>query len=110
MKQPLQTFYLWSLGICLSLIVLQLIPQTGIFLMFVGGYFWTGLSLLAFIFGLMLACYSRQMPRWLAIVPIVFFGGYYSLYFSQLTSILKREAELQQLSVVRDIGPVGRLI
>ena len=76
--------------------ILQVIPITGIFLMMVGASFFCGLLLLAFMIVIFIEALVGRVPRWMLLVPIIFFGGYYGLYFQQAGKIASREIELQK--------------
>ncbi len=78
------------------LILAQVFPLTGIFLMMLGGPLWTGLAILCTLGAFTIDALRGAIPRLCLIIPLGFFGGYYAAYFSQGADITAREAELQR--------------
>jgi hypothetical protein len=83
MRNLLKTFFFPPLLAFLALLVLQWIPYTGIFLMFVGAAFWAGLLLHGALFGLTIDALRGVVPRVLLVVPIAAYGAYYTIYLQQ---------------------------
>jgi len=86
----------WLLSAFIIVWLLQVFPGTGIFLMLVGAAVWNGFLLLAFMIMLFIEALVGRVPRWMALIPILFFGGYYTLYFHQASQISNREYGLQK--------------
>lgn len=86
----------WLFSAFLVLWLLQLFPTSGIIVMMFGAAFWCGILLLASVIVLFIEALIGRVPRWMVIIPIILFGGYYALYFQQAFQIANREAELQQ--------------
>lgn len=62
--------------LCIIVFLLQLVPYTGVFLMILGGPFW---SVLLINMGFVLLArdsLTGAQPRWLIAFPILWFGGY----------------------------------
>lgn len=58
--------------------VLQWIPYIGVFLWIAGAMFWSVLTVnLAFLL-IVVDCKISRLPKWLLIVPVIWFGGYLS--------------------------------
>ncbi len=90
-----KTVSLWSFLLLAALLVLQLFPITGIFLMFFGGALFAGAMVHVFLISLLIEGYLRRVPRVLMILPVVAYGGYYALYVKQTIDIARRAAELR---------------
>ncbi|MGB5214293.1 MAG: hypothetical protein WBN88_11710 [Anderseniella sp.] len=96
MKKSSQPFSAWMLAISVLIAILQYIPYTGFFMAIFGGGFLTRIAFLGFIFALSADCILRRVPRWLAVVPVAFFGSYYVMYISQMVTIHQAEAKFQE--------------
>ena len=90
-----KTVSFWSFLLLAVLLLLQLFPITGIFLMFFGGAMLAGLLVHVFLISLLIEGYLRRVPRVLMILPIVAYGGYYALYAKQTLDIARKAAELR---------------
>jgi hypothetical protein len=78
------------------LLLLQLLPVPGIYLMMFGGAWWTGLALLVTLAAFAADALIGNIRRaWIA-VPLFAFAAYYSLYLYQGWTIQQREAELKR--------------
>lgn len=78
-----------------ALCLLQLIPFTGVFLMVLGGAFWTGLLVHFFLLALAIEAFLRRVPRELLLVPVLAYGGYYAMYAFETFRIAQTTAELR---------------
>lgn len=91
----------WLLCAFLIVWLLQAFPYTGIVMMFLVAPLWCGLLLLAFMVVLFVEALIGRVPRWLMVAPVLFFGGYYGLYFQQGVQISIRETELQNSNTTK---------
>lgn len=87
------TFILFSVAAVLFL--LQVLPMPGIYLMIFGAAFWTGLLLTAGLIAMGVEAHLRRIPRFLILVPIVVFGGYYGVAIWQRVEMFLVERQLQ---------------
>jgi hypothetical protein len=85
----------WAFVVFAALIVLQIIPYTGIFLMIVAGGLITGLVLHVFLIALFAEACARRVPRFLIAIPIAAYAGYYALLGGQALLIANKSAELR---------------
>ena len=90
-----KTVSFWSFLLLAALLVLQLFPITGIFLMFLGGAMFAGALVHVFLISLLIEGYLRRVPRVLMILPVVAYGGYYALYAKQTIDIARKAAALR---------------
>jgi hypothetical protein len=74
MERLLRIFAVYAL-IAAVIFVLQLIPQTGIFLMFVLGMLWIGVVVHAFIIHITILAISGGLPRLVLVIPCVFYAA-----------------------------------
>jgi hypothetical protein len=79
------TFIFFSIAAVLFL--LQVLPMPGIYLMMFGAVFWTGLLLMAGLIAMGVEAHLRRVPRFLILVPIAVFGGYYGVAIWQRVKI-----------------------
>jgi hypothetical protein len=79
-----------------ALFALQVIPFTGIFLMIFGGALLAGLLVHVFLIGLFVEAWIGRVPRILAVIPIIAYGGYYALYAHQTNEIREKSAQLRK--------------
>jgi hypothetical protein len=79
-----------------ALFALQAFPYTGIFLMIFGGALLAGLLVHVFLIGLFVEALMGRVPRILAAIPIVAYGGYYALYAQQTVDIRQKSAQLRE--------------
>src|ERR1700685_3425770 len=79
-----------------ALVALQAFPYTGIFLMISGGALLTGLLVQVFLIGLLVEAFIGRVPRLLAVIPVIAYGGYYALYAQQTIEIREKSAQLRQ--------------
>lgn len=87
------TFIFFSIAAVLFL--LQVLPMPGIYLMMFGAVFWTGLLLTAGLIAMGVEAYLRRIPRFLILVPIAIFGGYYGVAIWQRVEVFLVERQLQ---------------
>lgn len=71
--------FVWLLAVATCLYGLQLFPQMGIYLMFLGGGIITGALLMLSLISLFVEAVMKRVPRWFVVVPIVALSGYYGL-------------------------------
>ena len=71
--------FVWLFGVAGLLFALQAFPLTGIYLMFAGAGFLTGILLMLALLALFVEALVGRVPRWLAAVPVAAMGGYYGL-------------------------------
>jgi hypothetical protein len=79
-----------------ALFALQAFPYTGIFLMILGGASLAGLLVHVFLISLFVEAWLGRVPRLLAVIPIIAYGGYYVLYAHQTMEIREKSAQLRQ--------------
>jgi hypothetical protein len=79
-----------------ALFALQAFPYTGIFLMISGGALLVGLLVHVFLIGLFVEALMGRVPRILAVIPVVAYGGYYTLYAYQTIDIRQKSAQLRE--------------
>ncbi len=82
--------------------VLQWIPFTGIFLMFLMAPFWSVILINAGFLAMLFEAIMGHIPRWAVVIPLLYFGGYYT------------ETAFQHIEVNREIEafasrPIDRL-
>lgn len=84
----------WLLLIFAVLIILQVIPFTGIFLMFVGAPIWVGymphLIALALFFDLLI----KKAPKSLLLIPLLPYFSYYAYYAIEKVEISRIEQNI----------------
>lgn len=95
MKNVSISFTFIAISSFVVLYVLQWIPITGIFLMFVGAPFLQGLLLHAVLLALVVDVVKGKFSRFLIVIPILVYGGYFAMYFVQWQEINRREAQLK---------------
>jgi hypothetical protein len=102
MSRAKPPFFVWGLVAFVLLLILQGNPYTGIFLMALGGSAWCGLAVHAFLLGLLVEAALGKIPRFLMIVPLVAYGGYYVMYVKQGLEIdaKARQMQLSNSSIV----------
>ena len=86
--------FLKPLYLLIALILLQLFPYTGVFLMLVAGGLITGLVVHVVLALMAVDALTRRGPVWLLLFPALFYGGYYLRYFQQKLEIARTTAEL----------------
>ena len=86
---------LWAAAAAIAAYVLQLSPYTGIFLMLMGGPFLPGLLIHVCLIALFVEAWVRRVPRFLILVPLLAYGGYYALYFQESLALHARNEELR---------------
>ena len=79
----------------ITLAALQYFPIPGVFLMIFGAALITGLLVHVFLASLFIEALIRRVPRVLALVPILAYGGYYVTYLDEAHRISVMNAELQ---------------
>jgi hypothetical protein len=84
-----------SLAALVALVVLQWIPYTGIFLMIIAGPLIAGLLVHVVLASMLVEALLGRLPRVLAAVPLVAYGGYALLYAQQTAAIATKSAELK---------------
>jgi hypothetical protein len=95
MRQLTRLVSFWAFVVFAALIVLQVFPYTGIFLMLVAGGLITGLVLHVFLVALFAEACARRVPRFLIAVPLAAYGSYYALLSGQAYLIMQKSAELR---------------
>jgi hypothetical protein len=80
----------WALLAAIACYFLQLSPMPGIFLVFMGGPFLTGLLIDIFFVALLVEALTGRIPRVLAIVPLLAAGAYYAVFLQQGIAIQAR--------------------
>jgi hypothetical protein len=107
MSRVIHLFSFWALVSFGVLFALQLFQITGIFLMMLQGQFWCGLAAQAFLLGLLLDTTLGRVPRFLVIVPLAAYGGYYVMYAKQRAEIavLARQMQTSNPSMVLRFDP-----
>lgn len=95
---------LWFLVATIVLFLLQIIPITGIFLMFVGASFWSiALVNCGFVGVGVEALLGRVRRLWL-VLPILYFGGFYLVYAIEQVSLARLTAELTDWNAKKSIS------
>jgi len=95
MLRMTNSFSLWALVAFIALLALQSSPVTGDTLMFLVGGVCCGFAAQAFLLGLFVEAALRRLPRFLMIIPIGAYGGYYVMYVQQGREIAAKAAQLQ---------------
>ena len=85
----------WAFIVFAALVVLQLSPIPGVYLMFMGGALIAGLVLHIFLIALFVEALAGRAPRVLIAIPIAAYGGYYVLLGHQAFQIAEKSAELR---------------
>ena len=80
----------------IAVFALQAFPFTGLFVMMLGGLALAGLLIQVFLISLLVEACLGRVPRALAAIPIIAYGGYYALYAYQTVDIQLKTAQLQQ--------------
>jgi hypothetical protein len=92
-RWPLSVKLLLAVGV---LFILQAIPFTGVFLMIVGGPFWSiPLITLAVVVAGIEGLFGRA-PRWFVLVPLCWFGAYALLVVREDAALQRLQAEIEQ--------------
>jgi hypothetical protein len=84
----------WILLVLLASLLLQWIPITGMFLMFVGAPLIAGFLVHVFLGSVALESLTGRLPRFCLVLPVLAYGGYYAAYLYQGYLIAAKEAEL----------------
>jgi hypothetical protein len=107
MSRLKSSFSFWALVLFVALLALQWFPLPGIYLMFVGGPLWCGLAAHAVLLGLLVESVLGRVPRFLIIVPLAAYGGYYFIYLKQGREIDAKARHMQTSnpSLVRKFDP-----
>lgn len=95
MSRIMYSFSLWALVAFLALLALQSAPFIGDILLFLLGAVWCGFAAQAFLLGLLVEGALGRLPRFVMIVPLAAYGGYYALYAEQGREIAATAAQLQ---------------
>jgi hypothetical protein len=85
----------WSFLLFAGLLALQAFPYTGIFLMMLGAASLSGVLIHVFLISLFIEAGLRRVPRFLIVIPIAAYGGYYVFYAQQMLEIAQKSAELR---------------
>ncbi len=93
MRKISNRLFFWPLVASILLVILQLNPYSGLFLMMAGGGFLTGIAFLAFLAGLTIDCLNYKVSRVFLIIPLGFLAWYYSLVIEQRFRIFAYESE-----------------
>jgi len=88
-------FSVWALIAFAVLGLLQLFPYTGVILMVLGGALWCGLAVQAFLIGLGVEAALGRVPRFLLVVPLAAYAGYYVMYLQQTREIHAKAEQLR---------------
>ncbi|MBR1215539.1 hypothetical protein [Bradyrhizobium sp. JYMT SZCCT0180] len=78
------------------LLLLQVIPVLGFFILIFGGPYLAGLLLHVFLVALAVESWLRRIPRALIAIPLVAYGSYFGLYVYQTIDIARVSAELRK--------------
>jgi hypothetical protein len=95
MLRMTKSFSFWALVSFVALLALQASPGIGDVMMFVGGPIWCGFAAQAFLLGLVVEGALGRLPRFVMIIPLVAYGGYYVMYVEQGRQIAAKAAQLQ---------------
>lgn len=108
MKRLFRLFSFWAFLVAAILFALQAFPPTGIFLMFLGAGLFTALLIHAGLVALFVEALTKRVPRFLMIVPIALYGGYYVLYLKQSFDFSRKSAEIKAANPrkIFDFDPV----
>lgn len=93
-----KTYTFWAILLYAGYLALSIFPVTGIFLMFgmaMMGPYLHGLLPQIIIAALLLDITCKLLPRFLLIIPVVLYGSYYFLYFSEQRTLQKTGVELR---------------
>lgn len=74
--------------------LLQLIPFTGIYLMFLMAPFWSVITLNLAFMSLLVECLMKKRPRWAIVIPSLYFLGYFTLTLSSHLSLFKLKNDI----------------
>lgn len=107
MSRVKRLFSFWAFVAFIALLALQWLPLPGIYLMFLGGALWCGLAVQAFLLGLLVEAALGSVPRFLIVVPLAAYGGYYFMYVKQGREIAAKAQQMQTSnpSLVRKFDP-----
>lgn len=97
----------WLLIASVGLFLLQLIPITGLFLMFMGAGFVNALLIYLFLVALFVEGVIGRLPRIVAIIPVVAVGAWYWAYQEQHRLLAEETPKLKSINVgkVMDFDP-----
>jgi len=95
MSRLKSSFSLWALVAFVALLALQWLPIPGAYLTFLGGALLCGLALHAFLLGLLVEAAAGKLPRFLIVIPLAAYGGYYFMYLKQGWEIGAKAAQMQ---------------
>jgi len=95
MLRMINSFSFWALVSFTTLLALQASPVTGEVVAFLAGAIWCGFAAHAFLLGLFVEGALGRLPRFLMIIPIGVYGGYYVMYVEQGREIEAKDAQLQ---------------
>lgn len=85
----------YALILFVVLVMAQVIPFTGVFLIFLAAPVWTGLLIHVFLIALAVEALIGRMPRWTLAVPIVAYSAYAGLYVFESVAVIRTEARLR---------------
>ena len=75
--------------------LLQMIPIVGIFLMVMLAMFWSVLLINAGMIGIIFEAATHRVSRWWLVLPTVFYGGYYAVALSEHIMLARLGASYQ---------------
>jgi hypothetical protein len=89
---------LWFFAATIVVYLLQRFPLTGIFLMVVGAAFWSVILINLGVIGVGYEALTGRVSRLWLVVPLLYFGGYYWVYFRNQTALAALRAEYAQFN------------
>ncbi len=95
MRRLIRLASFWAFVVFAALVVLQVSPFPGAYLMFIRGALIAGLALHVFLIALFVEALAGRAPRVLMAIPIAAYGGYYALLGHQASQIAEKSAELR---------------
>lgn len=85
----------WAFTAAAVLFGLQVLPIPGFWLMLFGAPAWTVFLLHIGLIAMFAEAFVRHLPRYLILVPLAAYGGYYALYAYQTVDVHRKSAELK---------------
>jgi hypothetical protein len=95
MLRMTKSFSFWALVAVIALLALQASPGIGNVMMFLGGAILCGFAVQVFLLGLLVEGALGRLPRFVMIIPLGAYGGYYVMYVEQGREIAAKAAQLQ---------------
>jgi hypothetical protein len=97
MRRIVGSVSFWLVLAVATVLALQVLPVTGIILMFAGAILWGGWLIQLTLVVIFIEALLRRIPRVLALLPLLFYGGYYAVYLSELVRFPAAVAEMELL-------------